>query len=617
MRGIAPWIMVIVAVSFVGWMVFEVGMDVTGQTSGGIVDEVALVNGRPIDFQTFSVAVRQTTEQQRQAGAPTPSNMTEQRQLEDQVLEQLIQEILLAEEYERRGITVSDEEIRQLLLNAPLPEIQNIEIFQTEGQFDLAKYQRYLTSGADPGFALALEQRYRNELPRIKLMEQVTEDVYVSDAKLWRMFRDRADSATATVVAVVPQVAVDPAAVRITEEDIERYYRDHLDEFERPAQAFLSYVEISRRAAASDSAAALERAQSVRQEIVDGTEFELVAARESADSGNRELGGDLGDVPWGSFVPPFEDAVRAMRPGQISQPVLTPFGYHVIRLEALSDSGFHVRHILIPIELYGDHLEEVDRRADSLDVLAADQDDPTALDSVAAILGLQVGTAPPVYEGARLELGRYLLGDPSIWAFDASSGQTSPVIEADWAYYVFRLDSLVPVGVPPLEEIQREVAIATQREVLLMAARDVADSIVGAARGGATLEQAAAPHGLTAQTVGPFSRVSPSPVLRDTPEAVGAAFGLAPGAVGGPYESEMAFFIIEGVSVQRGDSATFLGQQEALRAELIRQAREARAQLVFSSLRQQADVVDRRAEIRRQLQQAPETGPFPTSPLGF
>ena len=58
MRGIAPWIMVIVAVSFVGWMVFEVGMDVSGQTSGGMVDEVARVNGRSIDFQTFSAAVR-------------------------------------------------------------------------------------------------------------------------------------------------------------------------------------------------------------------------------------------------------------------------------------------------------------------------------------------------------------------------------------------------------------------------------------------------------------------------------------------------------------------------------------------------------------------------------
>jgi peptidyl-prolyl cis-trans isomerase D len=208
MRSIAPWIMAIVAVSFVGWMVFEVGMDVRGQTTGAPLDEVGRVNGQKIDAQTFYAAVRQTQETQRQQGAPPTTTLEEQRQLEDQVLEQIVQQILLDDEYRRQEITVTDDELRQALRFAPLPELREVEIFQTEGQFDLEKYQRYLLSGADPNFALALEQRYREELPRIKYFERIAQGANVSGAKLWQVYRDQNDSVTATVVALVPAVLV-------------------------------------------------------------------------------------------------------------------------------------------------------------------------------------------------------------------------------------------------------------------------------------------------------------------------------------------------------------------------------------------------------------------------
>ena len=200
MRSIAPWIMLVVAVAFVGWMVFEVGMDVQGQTTGGVTDEVARINGRKIDYQTFYTAVRNTQEFQRQQGAPPAVTLEEQRELEDAVMEQLVQEVVLEQEYELRGITVTDRELRDALLNAPLPELQQIPEFQTEGQFDIEKYRRYLRSGADPNFALALEARYRTEIPRLKFYDRVTSDVYVSDAKLWRVYRDQHDSASAKVI---------------------------------------------------------------------------------------------------------------------------------------------------------------------------------------------------------------------------------------------------------------------------------------------------------------------------------------------------------------------------------------------------------------------------------
>jgi peptidyl-prolyl cis-trans isomerase D len=353
MRSIAPWIMAIVAVSFVGWMVFEVGMDVRGQASGAPLDEIARVNGQKIDVQTFYAAVRQAQEMAREQGAPTPRTLEEQRRLEDDVLEQLVQRILLDDEYRRHEITVTDEELRQALRLAPLPDLRQVEIFQTDGEFDLEKYQRYLFSGADPGFALALEARYREELPRVKYFERIAMGANVSDATLWQVYRDQNDSATATMVALVPAVLVTDDEIEVSEEELQAYFDAHAEDFEQPPQAFLSYVTISREPDAADSATALERAQAIRGEILAGTDFEAVAARESADSANRDTGGDLGEVERGAFVPPFEEAALALRTGELSQPVLTRFGYHIIRLESRQGDTYHPRHILIPIELYG------------------------------------------------------------------------------------------------------------------------------------------------------------------------------------------------------------------------------------------------------------------------
>ncbi len=353
----------------------------------------------------------------------------------------------------------------------------------------------------------------------------------------------------------------------------------------------------------------------MRQEILDGTDFAAVAARESADSANRQTGGDLGEVQHGAFVPAFEEAALALRRGQLSQPVLTPFGYHLIKLDSKTDSTYHARHILIPIELQGDHLDQVDARADSLDLLAADVDDPAALDTVAARLDVPIAPAGPVYEGDRLELGRYLIPDVGIWALEAAPGQTSPVIEAGWAYYVFRLDSLIPPGVPPLEEVRSEVLRLARREQQWESARATAQAIAQEISGGTDLEEAATRHSLRVQTLGPFTRLSPASALRDSPTAVGAVFGLPVGAEGGPFETEFAIYFVEPIRKVFADSAAFVEQAEELRADIIQQARQARMRLIVSSLREQASVVDRRRELEQARQRAPDS-PL-QGPLGF
>ena len=112
------------------------------------------------------------------------------KQVRDQVWDQIIQNRVLNAEYRRRGIRVTDDEIVQAIRNSPLAEFQNVPEFQTDSQFDLGKYQRWLTSSVAQQYLPSLEAQYRGELQRAKLLRVVTADVYLSDPALWEQYRD-------------------------------------------------------------------------------------------------------------------------------------------------------------------------------------------------------------------------------------------------------------------------------------------------------------------------------------------------------------------------------------------------------------------------------------------
>lgn len=611
MRASAKWIMGVVAFFFVGWMIYGYGMDIAGRGSSAS-NVIAKVNGRSVDAQQFYQAVRSEQERRRQQDLPVATTLEEQRQLEDAVFEQLVQRIILENEYRRRAIHVSAQEIVEAAQTTPPPEVVDMPQFQTDGKFDMQKYQRFIASSSDPSFLMALEDRYRDELPRIKLYQQLIAGVYVSDAALWQEYRDHHDSVTAALLQVLPSIVPDTAA-RVTDADIAAYYSAHQEELKQPAAAYLSYLALSRAPNAADSAEALQRARNVRKEIADGAAFADVASRESADSASRAKGGDLGDAPRGRFVPAFERAALALRPGQLSEPVLTDFGWHIIQLESKTDSTFHARHILIPIELAGQHLTEVESRADTLDLFAAEQDDPTALDRVADQLGLAVAQAPRLLEGNRLQLGSVAVGDAGIWAFGgAQAGETSPVIETPGAYYVFRLDSLTAAGVPALANLRdqvRRLAISEKRRQALAA---LATDIRTQLDAGTTLDAVAQAHGLTVRVVGPFTRYDPPTALQSAPEVVGAAFGLGVGQTGGPIATPFATFFVQPTRRLLADSSGFVAQRDSLRTAATQQAQQERVQLILASLRDAAKVDDRRAalaEAQRRAQQQQQQSP--------
>jgi len=595
MRANAKWVFYILAGSFILWLGIGQVMEILGP-SGNVV---LRVNGREFQIAEYQQRLQTAYEQYRQQYGTAPLTREEEQQIQQQVINQLVQEALLQEEYRRLDIRVSDQEIIEAARTSPPPEVMRDPQFQTDGQFDIRKWQQFLATNTDRQLLTQIEAIYRDQIPRIKLAQYITADVYISDAKLWRIYKDQHDSVRIASLPVWPYMIAD--SVAISDAELTRYIDQHRDDFKRPAMAYVRFVAQPRLPNAADSAAARAHVARVRAELARGARFEDVARRQSSDTVSGQRGGDLGWVKRNdeNFDPQFMQGVRALRPAQVSPPVTTQFGYHLIRVDQAKGDSLKVRHILIPIALQGAHLDYVEARADTLERIAAERTDPAALDSAARRLGLQVSPTYQLIEGDRFTLGRYVIPDVSVWAFEAPVGETSPVIEGAPAYYVFQLDSVVPEGVPPLDQIRDRVRSAVRLEKQKEIARRRADSLAAALKDAPNLVAAAAPRGLQAQRFGPFTRLRPPSYLAREPLVVGAAFGLQVGERSPVIAGDAGFFIIESLGRKLADSSAWLAQRDTQRAPLLASARQARIQQYMEGLRARAQIVDRRKEIFR------------------
>jgi len=598
MRKKTKIIMLILSVAFVGWLVFDVGMGVTGRGQGQTGRDLGEVNGSPITYQQWLQTYQALTDQERQRNPGQTLTREDQKALEDQAFEQLVQDRILTSEYRRRGIVVTDQEVRDAARRFPPEEVTSARDFQTDGKFDPQKWERFLASGTQPEFLLALEEKYRSELPRMKLLEAVTSDIYEPDTKLWTVFRDQHDSVVVRALVIRPDQAVADASVHITPQDLQSYYDAHRADYREPARAVLSYVGIPKLPERVDSVAALARARELRDSLLHGADFAAVARSESADSGSGSRGGELPTFGKGQMTPAFEQAAFKAPIGQVTEPVETPVGLHLIKVEKRTADSVTARHILIPIARTGARLDTLEARADSLDRLAAEQTDPAMLDTAAKEMSLGLQRGLWIREGDPVVVGRYRVPDVGVWAFETKKGETSPVIETNGAFYVFRLDSLVAAGVPPLAEVEGQVRATVLADKKRAAAEAIARDAGRRLDGGQTLDQVSAAMHLPIQTIGPFARPATVPLLGTASAAVGVAFRLRVGERSGMLSNSRGdFFFIEPTRRVRADSAAWEKQKDTQRLMVIRAARQVRVQGFLDALRREARVVDNRATV--------------------
>jgi len=597
MREVTKPLIMLALLAFVALMVFQWGMDITGR-SGGSLGEIGSVNGDAIYYEQYMAAYRQLYEQV-QSSQEELINSQQNTEIEDQAFDQVVTQVLVAQELRRRSITVTAREISEAAQFSP-PDYLVPQFANEAGGLDLAAYQAFLAT-LPPEQLLILEAYYRDVIPRSKLLRQVGSGIYLSDSELWRQWRDQNELTEIQYVPVDPDARYPDSEFSVPDSDIEDYYDTHQEEFEIPARATVRFSIIDKTPTAADTAASRERAVAARQEVLDGADFAEVASRESADPGTATLGGELGVFTPGRMVQPFDSAAFAAPVGQLSQPVQTARGFHVIEvMERWGADSVRARHILIPVERTDDSEIALLTLADSLETLG----EAMGLEQASTAAGLTSQTATITQDFPFLG-GAGQVSEGADWAFEeASPGDVSPVFETSTAFYALELLSSEPAGVLPLATARGAIEETLRFDRKMERGRSDAQTVADRAGRGEPLGNVAADLGMEMRTAGPFAREDFVPGIGRQNAVVGASFGLPIGVVSGVVSTPTNHFVLEVLGRLPADSLQWRGQLPQQRAAAVAAIQQQRLQEWIEALRGSARVVDRRDEV---LQPADES----------
>jgi len=590
MREATKPIMVASALAFVGLMVFQWGMDVTGRSSGGL-GEIGRVNGDAVLYDSYMAAYRQIYERV-QSQQEDLIGSQQNKEIEDQAFEEVVTQLLITQELRRRGITVTDQEISEAAQFSP-PDYLAPQFADSTGGLDLGAYQQFLAS-LPPEQLVILEAYYREVIPRSKLLRQLSSGIYVPEAELWREFRDQNELAEIRYVPLNPTTRYEDAAFTVQERDVEAYYRDHQDEFAMPARATVEYVVIEKTPTASDTVASRERALALRQRLREGADFAELARTESADQATAAAGGAMGVVPRGREIGAVDSALFAGATGVLAQPVQSPFGFHIIEvMDRWGADSVRARHILVPVARTDSSEVALLALADSLEDLG----EAMTLRAAAGEFGLVTQTTE-ITQDFPFVAGAGQISEGSDWVFEeASPGDVSPVFETTTAFYALQLVSSEAAGVLPLEQARASIESTLRFDLKMERAATEAQQVVDRVRGGAALANVAAEMSLEVRLAGPFSRNDFVPGIGRQNAVVGAAFGLPIGRVSDVVSTTTNRYVLEVLTRTEADSTAWLAQLPQQRAQAVSLIQQQRLGEWLAALRANARVVDRRAEV--------------------
>lgn len=597
LRESTKFVMIIVTFAFVGLMVFEWGMDYSGQTAtGGQVTTLGRVNGQEITVDAYQRQYQSLLDQAQQQ-APEGLSDDQLDRIEQQAWEDVVNITLLREEAKDRGISVGDTELIEYIKFNPPPDMVNLPAFQTEGRFDMQKYQDAL---ADPALSQTwaeYERQMRQTLPILRLQEQVVAGITVTEAELQQAFLERNERARIAYLHLDPQVLVPEDEVSVTDEEVRRHYEANKQDYRRAESAEIRYVVFRPEVTSEDSTRITALADSLAVEARrEGIEFADLAEDHSADPLTAQQGGDLGWVRLDAMAPSIAAALRTGEPGEIAGPIRTPFGWHVLKIEDRQtqegETRVRARQILLEVEPSSEARQAARETAREFSRAAAQEG---AFESAAEELGLEVHD-PPAFERGVVIPGLGPAPDLVDFVFDNPAGSISGPLEQDGDLHVVRVDRRYPAGYVSLERVESRIRERILREKRLEATRRMAPEIADVV-GEEGLEAAARRYGLEVRTTDWFTRTNNIPGIGSGTPVAGAAFGLSEGQTAGPTETDRGLYFLRVLEKQPVDQQTYEQEGPQLLAQIRREKMQRTFDTWFEGLKERAEVVDNRAEV--------------------
>lgn len=567
------------------------------------MSQAAVVNDDVITVEEYRESYNRMIEQyRRQFGDRLNADLIKTMGIERQALDGLIERTLMRQEAERLNFTVSDQELSDAIRAMP--------VFQEDGVFSAKLYQRVLELNrlTPENFeALQRQSMVIDQLRRF-LMQGVT----VSEPEVREWFEWNNARVSVDYVRFEPQTYADIqvsdedvkayyeankakyprekmvkaqyvvfktddylADVSATDDEVATYYKEHPGEFteEKKVQARHILLRVAENAPPEEVEARRVKIEDILNQARKGKDFAELAKEYSEDS-SKESGGDLGTFGEKTMVKPFADKAFSMAAGEISDPVRTQFGWHLIKVEKVIDAKTFTLE-----ESKEKILDKLKReRAKVLAYDAAEKfsdqvSDGVDLKDVPLPPGLVVKETDFFKKTGPKDREIRYPGRFATAAFDLREKQISAIQDFNGDYYVIQPTGTDPERISTLEEATaqaRSDVLRSRQEAKAMA--DAADLLTKVGSG-VSLADAATAAGKEMKTTEPFKRLGGDKDIGADPEIYKAAFGLSPEKplVSAPVQGKENVYVLRFKERLAADPAGFDAERQSIKDRLKRQ----------------------------------------------
>ena len=328
LREFSKILIIIVAVSFIGLMVFEWGADYSGRSR--VQDTVGKVNGNELNYERFNKRYQELYQNHRTRTGQREFDENTLQQIRNQVWEEFIRVTLFEEQMKNLGISVTDSEIVYQIYHYPLEDFKQNPLFQTDDIFDMDKYHASFSNPNIPW--QQIEDIYRHQIPCLQLQNLVSNTVRVSDEEALDEFIKQNMKVKVEYLSI-NNSRFNTTDLKVSDEEIKDFYKDHKEDYKQNEMRELSYVLFPIKTTAKDTAHLFAEFDHIKERVKNGDNFNDLAREYSEDPSAKNNNGDLGYIERGSMVKTFEDAAFTAETGEIVGPIETSFGMHLIKVE--------------------------------------------------------------------------------------------------------------------------------------------------------------------------------------------------------------------------------------------------------------------------------------------
>jgi peptidyl-prolyl cis-trans isomerase D len=601
-KGWLKWSLALVVLTFV---VFYIPDFIASSGAGAAPSEVlADVEGEEITVRDFQRRYNAQLQAYRNAyGAQLSEQLLRQLGIEQQILQQMVDEEAMVAEARRQNFTVSDVEVRERILAIPA--------FQDNGRFiGEQRYRQMLQMNNPPMTTSDFEDNLRRALLIEKLRNAVTGWMSVADGDVADEFRRRNDKVKLDVVPLTPdafrgQVNVTDAdlaahfeknketyrigekrrvryalvdvdqvrqQVTVTQNELEAFYKQNIAQYSTPEQLAASHILL--KIEDKDEAAVRKQAEEIAGRAKAGEDFAALAKQYSEDESNNSTGGSLGEFGRGTMVPEFEQAAFAMKPGAVSDPVKTSFGYHIIKVEKNQPAATR------PLAEVRTEIEEqlkwqkAQQQAESIAKgLEAQMKTAGDLDRIAKERGFHVQDTSAFLRDEPID-GIGPAPEVAAQAFQLADGAVSPALRVSRGWVFATVIGKEEPRLPQLAEVRDRVRDDLTRERAAELAKNKAAEIAAMLKGASDFAAAAKKAGLEVKSTELITRGSPIPDVGISAEIDNVAFALPVNGVSDPISTPQGTAIVRVTEKEAVTDAQVAGGMDQVREELLNQRRD-------------------------------------------